>query len=329
MREKLLRVLIIVANNRQSWDAQPDMTQEVCRKADHVDHVPVILPKERSLSLQPFPTTPLSTPVMTTPSSRQSTTLRILSNAHTVPEASQIYAEKVQNKPLLLTPTAKTEGELKVARDAREIRRRKREDEARRKRRKPKPLSAKEKRKLCIYDIPKEERKFEIYRGLHGLWCDYMREILGISKIDADAAEEAIQKHRQELARLHVTPAMAGPRLASADFHGAHVSVVRSSCVSRVGVRGIVVRDTKFTFVVITKANEIKTLPKEGSVFRFEVPSVGAALPGEQPVRGDALGIVVGDQLKTLVFELQGDQFQVRAAERATKKFKMHIPDDL
>lgn len=57
----------------------------------------------------------------------------------------------------------------------------------------------------------------------------------------------------------YVTAQGQGAKLASADFHGAEVLVVRSKCVGRVGCEGIVVKDTKFTFEVITKANELKS----------------------------------------------------------------------
>lgn len=56
----------------------------------------------------------------------------------------------------------------------------------------------------------------------------------------------------------YVTAQSSGSMLASADFHGAEVEVVRSRCVSRVGVRGIVVRDTKFTFEVVTRGDVVK-----------------------------------------------------------------------
>lgn len=56
-----------------------------------------------------------------------------------------------------------------------------------------------------------------------------------------------------------VTPASHGAKLVSADYHGAEVEVVRSRCASRVGVKGIVVRDTKFTFVVVTEKDEVKS----------------------------------------------------------------------
>lgn len=56
-----------------------------------------------------------------------------------------------------------------------------------------------------------------------------------------------------------VTPASHGAKLVSADYHGAEVEVVRSQCSSRVGVKGIVVRDTKFTFVVVTEKDVVKS----------------------------------------------------------------------
>lgn len=71
-----------------------------------------------------------------------------------------------------------------------------------------------------------------------------MREILGLDGVGGD--------------RAHVTPSGSGQMLASADMHGALVRVVRSRCVSRVGLEGIVVRDTRFTFDVVTKGNVVK-----------------------------------------------------------------------
>lgn len=58
---------------------------------------------------------------------------------------------------------------------------------------------------------------------------------------------------------IKITPHSHGSRLVSADFHGAWVEVARSGCYGRVGVRGIVVRDTKFTFVLVTERDEVKS----------------------------------------------------------------------
>ncbi|KAK5140578.1 hypothetical protein LTR04_002933 [Oleoguttula sp. CCFEE 6159] len=228
----------------------------------------------------------------------------LLSRGHSPTTASRIFKEKVLQKPLLLRPTSPD-----PVLDARSQRQRARLLKAaeRRKSRKPQPLSAKQKRALCIYEIPKEQRKYAIYEPLHALWVGYMRGILGVDGV------------RDNGYGAYVTPQGAGPLIASADFHGAEVEVVRSRCVSRVGLKGIVVKDTKFTFEVITKSDELKTVPKEHTVFRFEIPLIAKMPEGEQE----------GEKLKSLVFELHGSQFENRAPDRANKKFKLHIDPDL
>ncbi|KAB8342838.1 hypothetical protein FH972_022436 [Carpinus fangiana] len=254
---------------------------------------------------------------MATSSSQPTFTKKLLARAHSPESTKRIFAEKIQHKPFLLAPTTK---EPASQFDARARRRQRRDALAQRKKRKPKPLSAREKREMHVYDIPAEQRKYAIYQGLHRLWCGYVREILNVPTIPGDDAagpqelsEADKKKHVAALERFHVEPAFAGPKLASADFHGAKMSVVRSRCVSRVGVQGIVVRDTKFTFEIITTANELKTVPKEHTTFRIEVPLTEDA----------------NINVENLVFELQGSQFENRAPERATKKMKMHIPRDL
>jgi ribonuclease P protein subunit POP4 len=109
-------------------------------------------------------------------------------------------------------------------------------------------------------------------------------------------------------------------KLCSADYHGAEFEVVRSRCVSRVGVKGIVVKDSKFTFEIITKKDQLKTVPKEHTVFRFRVP---------RPEKGSEEEEEEKEQLKDFVFELHGDQFIFRAADRANRKFKPKFNADL
>lgn len=84
--------------------------------------------------------------------------------------------------------------------------------------------------------------------------------------------------------------------------------------MSRVGLEGIVVRDTRFTFDLITKNNVIKSIPKEHTIFRFEVPLLSNE--GEPPK-------------KPLTFDINAEQFQTRAADRANKKFRIHYQPDI
>ncbi|KAK5691817.1 hypothetical protein LTR17_025528 [Elasticomyces elasticus] len=220
----------------------------------------------------------------------------LLKRAHSPDLAATIFREKVKQRPLLLRPTS-PDPDL----NARSKRQYERLQKAKKERKsnKPKPLSAKQKRALCIYEIPKEQQKYAIYEPLHRMWCGYMREILGLT----------------DGKRSYVEASSVGPILVSADYHGALLEVVRSRCGSRVGGKGIVVKDTKFTFELVTLKNELKIMPKEHTVFRFEVPLEPKENGGEEP--------------KPLIFEIQGSQFENRATDRANKKVKQHFDPDL
>ncbi|KAI9651778.1 MAG: hypothetical protein M1831_007594 [Alyxoria varia] len=274
----------------------------------------------------------------------QTSAHKILARAHSPSSTSRIYEDKVHYKPLRLLPTTSNTNAKDASNqlDARQLRQQRRRAQvnarSRKSKSKPKPLSAKEKRKLGVHDIPKREAKYEIYKGLHQLWRGYIRDVLGL-----EGAGEGSKR------RQYVSASDAGPKILSADFHGAELEVVRSRCVGRVGVKGLVVRDTKFTFTVITKEDALKSMsrrfnttshpdqsgmanwfpaiPKEHTVFRLEVP-----LRDGHCSEGKEDGVAsTGHALseKTFVFELQGSQIENRGFERANKKFKMRIPEDL
>ncbi|KAI1801166.1 RNase P/MRP, p29 subunit [Daldinia bambusicola] len=223
----------------------------------------------------------------------QSLTHELLSRAHSPDSTNRIYSEKIQHRPLFLKPTSPPPSN---ARDAR--RRARVEKQKRLKSLKPKPLSARQRRKLGLYDVPKEGRKYTIFEPLNRLWLGYIREILG--------------------SELYTGGQGAAAKLSAADLHGAKVEVSRSSCPSRVGLQGIVIKDARFVFEIITPKNQIKTVPKEGTVFRISVPPVQ---------QGNTVDSAV-DQ-KAFIFEVHGDQFQYRSADRANKKFKPHFLENL
>lgn len=182
----------------------------------------------------------MATPVL----KRSEVAFDLLKEAHDSEFATTYYRDKIVQRPLYLKPTPKDDAEL----DPRASRRTAREQKKQSKRKtagKPKPLSAKQKRALQIYKIPKEQQKYELYVPLHTLWCGYMREILNL--------DEPNSSHGR-----FIDSRSAGPLLTSADYHGALVEIVRSRCVSRVGVKGIVIRDTKSTYEVITSKNVLK-----------------------------------------------------------------------
>lgn len=163
----------------------------------------------------------------------------LLSRAHSPDSATQQFTERIKQKPLFLRATSPSASDNRSRRRLHRLRKK----EYFLQHQKPRPLSAREKRKSGLYDLPKEECKYDIFKGLHELWVGYMQEIL-----DVKAG-----------AHSYVSPASHGSKLVSADYHGAEVEVVRSRCAGRVGAKGIVVRDTKFTFVIVTEEDEMKS----------------------------------------------------------------------
>ncbi|KAG9236340.1 Rof/RNase P-like protein [Amylocarpus encephaloides] len=244
------------------------------------------------------PITPRSKP----PENKYTIASTLLSRAHSPTRAAVIHTERILQRPLYLKPTSPT-----LTPSAQALRRQKRTSSLlRKKSRKPKPLSARQKRQLGLYTLEKSAQKYNIYEPLHKMWLGYMQEILDVDR------------------GLPITSGSAA-KLCSCDYHGALLQVVRSRCVGRVGVGGIVVKDTKHAFEIITKSDEVKLLPKEGTVFTFTIPipsSKNAELEDRREEKKQG-------EKKDLVFELHGDQFIYRAADRANRKFKLHFLKDL
>ncbi|KAI0134921.1 RNase P/MRP, p29 subunit [Daldinia grandis] len=220
-------------------------------------------------------------------------THELLSRAHSPDSVNRIYSDKIQYRPLFLKSTSPPPS------NARDARRRSRvEKQKRLKALKPKPLSARQRRKLGLYDVPKSGQKYTVFEPLNQLWLGYIREVLG--------------------SELYTGGQGAAAKLSAAEFHGAKVEVSRSSCPSRVGIQGIVIKDARFVFEIITAKNQIKTVPKEGTMFRISVP----------PVQQENV-IVSPENRRPFIFEIHGDQFQYRSADRANKKFKPHFLEKL
>jgi ribonuclease P protein subunit POP4 len=230
---------------------------------------------------------------MTAP--RDSIAVSLLSRAHSPDSATRIFTEKIKTRPLHLKPS-----EHDNAQHHRQVARQ-RKLAARKKKLRPKALSSREKRALCLYDIPKEAQKYKIYEPLHEMWVAYVQELLGDNCMPVTSTTAA--------------------KLCSADYHGAELEVVRSRCVSRVGVKGFVVKDSKFAFEIVTTSDQLKLLPKEHTIFKFTIPRPVSQM--EEKAEGDQI-----DE-KDLVFELHGDQFIYRAVDRANRKFKSHFHPDL
>ena len=221
----------------------------------------------------------------------QQITQTLLARAHSPDSVNRIYSDKIQHRTLHLRPTSPPPAKV----NARAARRRARDQKKDRNKLRPKPLSSRERRRLGLYDIPKDGQKYSIYKPLYELWQGYAREILG-SDILRGGPE-------------------AAAKLASAELHGALAEVVRCRCAGRVGIRGIIVRDRKFVFEIITEKKGIKVVPKEGTTFRIEINPANATSTTEDS--------------RSFAFEVLGDQFMLRSADRANRKFRQHFLPNL
>ena len=86
-------------------------------------------------------------------------------------------------------------------------------------------------------------------------------------------------------------------KMLKADLHGAILTVINSTNKNNIGINGIVIFESKRTFNLLNKKNEIKTILKNGSVFEIEI----------------------NNGIKILIY---GDNFIFKSAERTKIKFK-------
>eukprot|EP01113_Clastostelium_recurvatum_P049981 TRINITY_DN9358_c0_g2_i1.p1 TRINITY_DN9358_c0_g2~~TRINITY_DN9358_c0_g2_i1.p1 ORF type:complete len:226 (-),score=23.61 TRINITY_DN9358_c0_g2_i1:63-713(-) len=123
---------------------------------------------------------------------------------------------------------------------------------------KSKVLTAREKRKLHVFDIPEESRVYDLYLSLHTLWKRYVDDVLS----PQDTMPTLVEK------------------LKKIDFHGAQIRITRSICPSLVGTTGIVLIETENTYKIITKDNRLLSVPKKGTVFTLFLSSQEVTLFG-------------------------------------------------
>jgi len=153
--------------------------------------VPSFSPPRQAMTTEPQDTDVLYKPIVpgTAESPPKDTIFTLLNEAF--PEsttAQQIYLQKVEHRPLSVRPATNEK-------DAREARRKARLSKLKRKR-KPKPLSAKEKRQLRVFEVPKDSVRYDPpttlqyilkpdyvcrysdFEKVNALWNQYISEIL-------------------------------------------------------------------------------------------------------------------------------------------------------
>ncbi|CAO1328477.1 unnamed protein product [Diamesa hyperborea] len=150
-----------------------------------------------------------------------------------------------------------------------------------------KKLSRVDLQKLGLYSLPRKTLKYEDYLPLNALWNQYMEVQLGSDMESLTKRLDPTNSGYECLSSL----------IHKSDFHGAMIKVVRSKCSTMVGHKGIIILDTKGTFNIIRKDNELKIVPKIDSVFEVK--------------------------WKNVRFGLFGMHLAIDPAQRSTKKVKL------
>ncbi|CAN8030723.1 hypothetical protein HPB47_003399 [Ixodes persulcatus] len=132
---------------------------------------------------------------------------------------------------------------------------------------KRKLLTSREKRQLGLMHGPDPPPSYDTFLAVHRMWRDYAESLGG-----------------------------AQERLLKAEYTGCHLTVAASRCPSYVGVRGIVLQETKNVFRLLTAEGRVRTVPKAHSQFAFE-------LAGK-------------------LHRIYGSHFRVHSFERVKAKFK-------
>ncbi|PIN18476.1 Ribonuclease P [Handroanthus impetiginosus] len=122
-----------------------------------------------------------------------------------------------------------------------------------------KHMSMKQHKRSGSFDFPKEFHNFEIFKPMHEKWKSYVQQLLKIVGKD-------------QLAQCFL----------NADLHGAIILVVQCKVASYVGIHGIMVRETKETFGIITEDNKFRVVPKKLSVFMLQADCWKITLHGDK-----------------------------------------------
>lgn len=160
---------------------------------------------------------------------------------------------------------------------------------------------------IQYYEIP----KYEDFQPIHDLWISYIQNLVFP---DVKSPEAKLPAKQSILAKL-----------ASAEYTGCNITVLDSRNANVVGLQGIVVYDTQYSFIICIPRHEginnlpakqiggFRTIPKKFTLFSFDI---------QIPHNTNLIQ-------QWLSFTLVGSRIEFRTVDRSTKKFKNHNVDDI
>lgn len=219
-------------------------------------------------------------------------------------DATAYYENRVKGKHVNLEKSVRESRAVQLAKE----RLARREKDAQR--RNARKLGAKLPEVKGLWELDQREAKWSVFEPIHRLWLGYMVELLNLPP-RPKPEDAATATHRMPPA------GDMQAKLVKADFHGCIVTVRKAKNPFLVGRSGIVIHETENTFKVVTRKDRLKVLPKKNSIFVFSIP-----LYGPPPLDAQGRPSASDATEPEIEFELYGNQFCYRSADRANRKFK-------
>ena len=129
--------------------------------------------------------------------------------------------------------------------------------------------------KNLISKIKKDKISYESLLPMNKIWNEYINNLL-----NGTLNEEII----------------AG-KFLKADLHGSMIEVINSNNKNNIGIKGILIFESRRTFNILTKENKVKTILKPGSLFEIT--------------------------FNNIEIQILGDNFLYKSAERTKAKYKI------
>ncbi|KAL5662033.1 hypothetical protein ACJX0J_029158, partial [Zea mays] len=105
-------------------------------------------------------------------------------------------------------------------------------------------MSLKQHKKCGSFDLDGTFHKYYLYKLMHEMWKDYIKELMDMSPYDSTVSFCLKNKFTENL--------------LSADLHGALLIVAEHKAASYKSVNGIMIRDTAETFGIISEDNRFR-----------------------------------------------------------------------
>lgn len=106
---------------------------------------------------------------------------------------------------------------------------------------------------------------------MNNTWKKYAQELLGVDYFLANGWEGGDRDSKTETLQN---------RVRKIDYFGCFMRVTKSRCSEYIGMQGIVLRETKNTFMMICPDDTVKIIPKLHSEFSFVVGRAGFSILG-------------------------------------------------